>query len=567
MSQDQVNENFCLKAILASCFLWLSGCVSVAPLDPVIGEMGQPQSELAQKSDVQRYELELEIFPDSKSIAGVGRAQFLILENTDKLELKLDSRFEISHVRVAEQPAEFKRVEGVITITLDSSKRKGELIEVSIYYSGKPHEALNAPWEGGFVWSETKEGLPWIATAVHGEGCDLFWPCKDYFGDRANEMVINLTVPNELTAVTNGVLSSVIPVGENKHQFNWVLSVPANDYNIALNIGPYVHLHRNHTSINGVDIPIEFWALAENQEKAAKLIDEDLVQQIQFFEERLGPYPWGTQKIGFVETPHFGMEHQTVIAYGKKYQRDKNGHDWLLHHELAHEWFGNLMTHEQLNDAWLHEGFGLYMQPAYMLEKFGRAAYQYRMYVAYLQLQNCAPVVKQGTLTDDEAFSSDIYDKGAWIVHTLRWLMGEENFWGATRELIYDTTDTHQLTYPISPRYRSTEDFLQIVNRFEGKDYTWLFDVYLKQAELPELLTERTDEQLILNWKTPQDLPFPMPIPISINGEVNVYQTDDKGIALNVGPRDKVIIDPQMHVLRYLPIIGLCEENQAKKGL
>jgi aminopeptidase N len=121
------------------------------------------------------------------------------------------------------------------------------------------------------------------------------------------------------------------------------------------------------------------------------------------------------------------------------------------------------------------------------------------------------------------------------------------------------------LSYPIAPRYRNTQDFVDIVNQLTGEDYTWLFEVYLKQAALPELVQTRTKNKLVLKWQTPEDLPFPMPISLSINGETAIYTTLDKQIILDVSQQDHVIIDPQMQVLRYLPIIGLCEENQAKR--
>ena len=96
-------------------------------------------------------------------------------------------------------------------------------------------------------------------------------------------------------------------------------------------------------------------------------------------------------------------------------------------------------------------------------------------------------------MTSDQAFNPDIYGKGGWTLHTLRWLVGEEVFWQATRELLYGTNQTQSLTYPIKPRYRNTNDFIQIVNRLSGKDYNWLFDVYLREAALPELQQERSN--------------------------------------------------------------------------
>ncbi|MEP1447024.1 MAG: M1 family metallopeptidase [Paraglaciecola sp.] len=558
-------NNRLIKTLVASSLIALTACSSIAPLDPIIGDTGKPFSEIANSTDVISYGLDLEIFPDNQSIAGVGYSEFLITQNTSQVELKLDSRFDISEVLVNDTSATFQRNGGIITINLEGPKTIGDVVNVAVHYSGKPHVALNAPWSGGFVWSQTKQGTPWIATAVQGEGCDLFWPCKDHFGDKAQSMAISLTVPKPLSAVTNGVLQSIDSVGTDKQKFNWLLSVPASDYNIALNIGPFTRIQQSYTSVNGQEVPIEFWALQQNATKAKTLINDDLMQQISFYEELLGPYPWGDQKLGFVETPHLGMEHQTINAYGKNYVRDKNGFDWLLHHELAHEWFGNLITHEQLNDAWIHEGFGLYMQPAYSLYKFGNAAYTHTMYQSYLGLVNCHPVVREGVITSDQAFNSDIYGKGGWTLHTLRWLIGDELFWQATRELLYGTTETASLTYPIAPRYRNTQDFIDIVNKITGEDFSWMFEVYLKQAALPELVQSRTDSDLTLKWQTPDDLPFPMPITLSINGKTAIYTTKNDQITVSVGPNDQVIIDPEMKVLRYIPIIGLCEENQEKR--
>ncbi|MGK0304357.1 MAG: aminopeptidase N [Gammaproteobacteria bacterium] len=205
------------------------------------------------------------------------------------------------------------------------------------------------------------------------------------------------------------------------------------------------------------------------------------------------------------------------------------------------------------------------MQPIYSLYKFGEAAYTHSMYQSYLGLVNCHPVVMEGVITSDQAFNSDIYSKGGWTFHTLRWLIGDELFWQATRELLYAKAETYNIPYPIAPRYRNTQDFINIVNRLTGEDYTWLFEVYLKQAALPELKQTRTRDKLVLKWQTSDNLAFPMPITISINGKSATYTTIDDQIILEVNKKDHIIIDPKMKVLRYLPIIGLCKENQAKR--
>lgn len=558
-----VNQFFKVATTLVASAV-LAACSSKPiALDPVIGDTGQALSAIALKSDVKHYDLALEVFPDNKRIKGIATTEFKLLAATQFVELKLDSRFTINEVSSKGEVLKYERDGGVIRVDLGEQQAKGSMVSVAVAYQGFPHIAKNAPWDGGFVFSKTEQGEPWIATAVQGEGCDLFWPCKDHFADKADSMRIRLTVPQGLSAVTNGVLQEVKPVGGNKQQFDWLLSVPASDYNIALNIGPYTRIQTDYTSVNGATVPIEFWSLKKNEQKARELIENDLRQQVTFFEKMLGPYPWGGEKLGFVETPHLGMEHQTVNAYGKKYKRDPNGYDWLLQHELAHEWFGNLMTHEKLNDAWLHEGFGFYMQPSYSLYKFGDAAYKHSMYSAYLGLKNCEPVVLDGQITSDQAFNSDIYGKGGWTLHTLRWLVGEDVFWQATRELLYGVNNTASLTYPIAPRYRNTNEFIAIINRLTKKDYQWFFNMYLKQAELPELTETYNGDTLTLSWQHPQIAAerFPMPVPISINGIEKIYQMDKGELRITLKEADHVVIDPNMKVLRYLPIIDKCKND------
>lgn len=558
-----VNQFFKVATTLVASAV-LAACSSKPiALDPVIGDTGQALSAIALKSDVKHYDLALEVFPDNKRIKGIATTEFKLLAATQFVELKLDSRFTINEVSSKGEVLKYERDGGVIRVDLGEQQAKGSMVSVAVAYQGFPHIAKNAPWDGGFVFSKTEQGEPWIATAVQGEGCDLFWPCKDHFADKADSMRIRLTVPQGLSAVTNGVLQEVKPVGGNKQQFDWLLSVPASDYNIALNIGPYTRIQTDYTSVNGATVPIEFWSLKKNEQKARELIENDLRQQVTFFEKMLGPYPWGGEKLGFVETPHLGMEHQTVNAYGKKYKRDPNGYDWLLQHELAHEWFGNLMTHEKLNDAWLHEGFGFYMQPSYSLYKFGDAAYKHSMYSAYLGLKNCEPVVLDGQITSDQAFNSDIYGKGGWTLHTLRWLVGEDVFWQATRELLYGVNNTASLTYPIAPRYRNTNEFIAIINRLTKKDYQWFFNMYLKQAELPELTETYNGDTLTLSWQHPQIAAerFPMPVPISINGIEKIYQMDKGELRITLKEGDHVVIDPNMKVLRYLPIIDKCKND------
>ncbi len=173
--------------------------------------------------------------------------------------------------------------------------------------------------------------------------------------------------------------------------YHWRTAHP-NTYAIALNIGPYAHLQQTYRSRYGNVIPLHFRPLQGNEEKGKKLFAE-FPRMLDFFEQMIGPYPFGSEKMGVVETPHLGMEHQTINAYGNEYKLDEYGFDWLLQHEFAHEWFGNQLTNVDWDDMWLHEGFGAYMQPLYTQWLHGDMAYLARLFEQRKTVRNKFPVV------------------------------------------------------------------------------------------------------------------------------------------------------------------------------
>jgi aminopeptidase N len=302
-------------------------------------------------------------------------------------------------------------------------------------------------------------------------------------------------------------------------------------------------------------------------------MDREFALNIEFFERKLGPYPWGQEKLGVAETPHLGMEHQTINAYGNEFRRGKHGFDWLFSHELAHEWFGNLMTHVTVSDMWLHEGTGAYMQPEFAREIVGDAAYYASMYDSYLKIVACNPIAPREEFSADQLYfddvegqgpAGDIYTKGAWVLQSLRYVMGEENFWKAIRILLYDTAEPAQLKPPIEARLRSTDDFMRIASDVYGQDLDWFFEVYTRRGPLPVLASSATDAGIVLEWQNTGDLNFPMPVPVRINGGLERIEFDGNRAVLKGLASGDIQIDPFMNVLRKLSIVPTCEERRAE---
>ncbi|MEX0965331.1 MAG: M1 family metallopeptidase [Pseudohongiellaceae bacterium] len=518
-------------------------------------------SALQAKYDVTHYRLELQVFPESKTISGQVTMQARAIELVSHIELDLDPRFEILETSINGEPAAHQSEGGKLLLS-GSTIEPGSAFTTLVSYRGKPYAAENPPWDGGFVWTETGAGEHWIATAVQGRGCDLYWPCKDHISDkpeRGADMLI--TVPSDLTAVMNGILLSEHSLND-RTTYHWRTKNPISAYHLAINIGPfkkYEIQHRN--AITEAPIPVVFYHISDDMEKIERLIKEDFIAQLKFFERMLGPYPWGDEKIGIVEIPYLGMEHQTMNGYGNGFKLDPYGFDWLMQHEFSHEWFGNLMTQAQSRDFWLHEGFANYMQPVYAQEIIGDAGYWGYMWDFYNRLANCKPVVPDEAVSLDYFDSNDAYFKGSWTLHTLRYLIGEEAFWRSLRRLIYDTPEPWTLAYPITPTRRSSEDFVRIVSEEYGEDLTWFFDMYLGQAAIPILAMDRNDEGVSFSWPGNHAANFSIPILVTHKGSSTEYSVPPSGERFPL-PVDALLqVDPRVSLFRDFGTTEACKKD------
>ncbi|MEO5772723.1 MAG: M1 family metallopeptidase [Sphingomicrobium sp.] len=501
-------------------------------------------------------DLSFVIHPESKSIEGKSILDFTVRRPIDRIQLDLDRNLPVSRIAVGGKPlarARWRNPQGRISIALPRSFAAGEKLQLAVEYSGRPHVAKKAPWDGGFVWSKTAKGQPWVASAVEGQGCDLFWPCFDNSRVEVGTITQHITVPNGLSAPSNGRLLGVDKLADGRTRWNWRASHP-NNYAIAIDVGPFVLAETQHRSRFGNSFPVQYWHLPGHDTDAAALLSE-LDRTVDFFEATIGPYPFGDEKVGVVETPHFGMEHQTINAYGNKYQPAPQGYDWLLNHEFSHEWFGNQLTNANWDDMWLHEGFGSYMQPLTLGWMRGRMAYDAAMFKQRQQIKNKHPIVTGQSRTSDEVSDpkkgpgTDIYYKGAWMLHTLRGLIGDEPFWRATRRVVYGRPDPRPGNF--QPRFASTNEFIALVRQESGRDLGWFFDVYLRQAALPRLVETRSGTTLTLAWDVPQKLPFPMPVDVLVDGRrVTVPMTGGQGSLALPSANSLVTVDPDTMILR-----------------
>jgi len=529
------------------------------------GEMPSSQQGL----NVKHADLGFTIKPDQQIIDGVTTLTLMTTTPRKSFSVDLDRVFHISEVLVNGQvlaPELYSNPDGMLLVKQAVS---GEFT-VTIKYNGQPRVPVRAPWDGGLMWEKTPNGADWIATAVQGEGCDLFWPCIDHPSGEPTKVDLHINVPKPLVAASNGVLLNVTDEGATR-TYHWQTKSLHNTYGIALNIAPYELLETKFTSVYGNSLDIQFFHLPERTEKA-KILFAEIPEMINFFERMIGPYPFGQEKVGIAETPHLGMEHQTINAYGNEYKKDQFGYDWLMQHEFAHEWFGNQLTNDDWDHMWLHEGFGSYMQPLFAQYLHGDLAYKANLAKQRTGIVSKSPLVSNQVREVEQVYQhdtgpgGDIYTKGSWVLHTLRYLIGDDAFFKATKQLVYGTTDPQPGNF--TPVFKNSADFVNIVNTITGKDMSWFFDVYLYQADLPKLVVDRKDDAITVQWEIENNKPFHMPVELSINGKITTLDLT-KPVTLAINKMDVVILDPNSKILKYdqhiVDFQNFRKEQSAKK--
>jgi aminopeptidase N len=534
----------------------LAGCaITQPPLTDYSLGSGAPRSAAQQALDFDKADLKLRIEPATRSIRGDATLTFGTRAPVGSIELDLDRNLPIDAIAVDGQtlPATgWRNPEGKLTIDLPRPLEPGKQVAVRVQYHGHPHVAKRAPWDGGFVWSQTPSGQPWVASAVQGEGCDLLWPCIDHPTGKPKLVDEHITVPSPLVAAGNGIAMGM-DEADGWRTWHWRTKNPST-YGISINVAPYQLLSGDYRSRYGNVIPLRMWYLPQS-EKGAKELFAEFAPMLDFFESTIGPYPFGDEKMGVVETPHKGMEHQTINAYGNKYAKTVYGYDELLQHEFAHEWFGNQLTNANWDDMWLHEGLGSYMQPLYM--QWLRGDQEYFAFLMHQRalIENKAPMVSGKPRLEEDVYDTkrggpgqDIYNKGSLVMHTLRGLIGDEAFFRTVREEVYGSADPRPGMF--APRYGTTPEFIAIARRVSGRDLDWFFQAYLYQKDLPELQAVRNGNTLELAWKTEKNTPFPMPVEVRVGDRVlSVPMTDGRGsIALPEGA--SYTLDPHSKVLR-----------------
>jgi len=464
--------------------------------------------------DVQRYDLNITINPENRTVVGFNDITFNLVEKSERIQLDLFENMNVDSIIHNNKKLTYQRELDAVFIDFPSDLPLNSEQKVRFYYSGKPLVAKRAPWDGGFVWKKDSNGQDFIGVAVQGTGASLWYPVKDHQTDEPDRGAsVRVAVPNGLMNVSNGRFLGKEELENGYTRWDWEVNNPINNYNIVINIADYVHIH---DELNGLDL--DYYVLRENEAKARQHFEE-VKPMMNCFQEKFGAYPFMEDGFKLVETPYLGMEHQSAVAYGNKYLKGYLGNDmtgtgigllfdYITIHETGHEWFGNSITSKDIADMWIHESFTTYSESVFVECQFG-----YEKAMDYINGQkrmvgNEKPVIGQFGV-NFKTGNSDMYYKGALLLNTIRHMIdNDDKWWKLLRN--YAETFRHQII--------ETKDVVNFFTKESGLNLGPVFDQYLNHKKLPELEFRTNKKTIEARWNT-NVTNFEMPIEFYINNK------------------------------------------------
>ena len=464
--------------------------------------------------DLTYYHLDIAVDLDNKFIKGSNTIEYKVLEPNKKLQVDLQSPLKITKVEQNGKELTFSSEGSAHFINLIDKQRKGKINSVKVYYEGNPKEAVRAPWDGGLSWTRDSNGKHFAATSCQGIGASIWWPNKDHMYDEVDSMLISVNVPKGLMNISNGRLKKIEEF-EDTNTYHWYVSNPINNYGVNINIGDYVEFSEVYEGEKG-KLDMIYYVLRDNIERA-KTQFKDAVKMMDAFEYWFGPYPFYEDSFKIVEVPYLGMEHQSSITYGNKYMKGYLGRDlsrtgwglkfdYIIIHEAGHEWFANNITYKDIADMWIHESFTTYSENLFLDYHYGKEASSEYVIGTRAGISNSAPMIGPYGVNQR---GSDIYSKGANVLHTIRQIANSDEKWrrilrGLNKDFYHQTVETKQIENYISDKM--------------GYDLSTFFDQYLRTTKIPVFEYKLNDGLLEYKWTNVVD-GFKMPVEVFIGDE------------------------------------------------
>jgi aminopeptidase N len=523
--------------------------------------------------DVLHYDLRLAVDFPTETIQGrvtvTGRS-VVALQDTVLLDLTTD--LTVTGVERAGVPLEFAHEGDVLAIALDHPFAMGETWSVEVSYEGPPRHA----GADGMRFAFHGDGVPIVSTLSEPWYARWWWPCKDVPDDKAT-VDLWVTVPDTMVVASNGELVEVLPgswkapsAGSGADAagvltYHWSESYPISTYLVSVAATNYEVLEDEYVTAAQDTVPVLHFVYPEKVTEA----QEDFsvtVPMMEAFAGLFGEYPFVAEKYGHALFPWGGaMEHQTCTTYGDVLVQGNHTYDWVVAHELAHQWWGDLVTLGTWADIWLNEGFASYSEALWVETQGGFwALHDYMQGMDYGEFP--------GSIYDpDQLFNATVYKKGAWALHMLRHVVGDTTFFAILRDWA--------VTYAYDNA--TTADFQALCEAHYGASLGWFFQEWVYGTRRPhyevwwEPVAETEEIRLVVNQIQTDTGLFTMPVDVgivSLAGDTAVAVVWDsletqEFLLPAQGPVVEVLFDPYDWILKDLTVLPGPSEIPGGDGL
>ena len=416
-------------------------------------------SENQHKIDIIKYDLFIDIDAVNKSINAVAGITGVITDKTlTSIDLNFYENLKITSLILNDNTIDIDHRGSRLRIS--EIQMISDTFYISISYEGTP-KSLGPI---GFVFGEIKKRTL-VYTLNQPELASVWFPCNDIPSDKAMlEMKIRNSKDN--ISVSNGRLIA-IEEDETHKTYHWKTLYSISTYLVALYSAPYEY-YTDYLVMNNDTLEIQYYVMPEHLENAQKdfAVHNDMIN---YFSEVFGDYPFIKEKYGVAEFLwNFGaMEHQTITGIGYNFVSGNNFFRYIYAHELAHQWWGNAIGVKSWDDIWLSEGFATYSEALFNEYKYGKDALRSTMLAKFDEN------FKGKLYKPDDLFGSTVYDKGAWVLHMLRFEIGDSLFFEILRKYF------EKYKYASA----STKDFKTVCEDVSGKELSQFFDQWVFSGE------------------------------------------------------------------------------------
>jgi aminopeptidase N len=420
--------------------------------------------------DVLFYHLDINIAIDSQYVSGNVLMKSRAMQDGLQ-EIKLDLNRSLNVDSIGLNVSGFVFADDRITVQLDRVYNEAEEFEIRVFYQGQP--AMAGGYKG-LVYSSHGDGEPVVATLSTPFVAHYWYPCKDGPLDKPDSVYVDITVPDReingvpLMGVSNGILEEEVDLGDFK-TFKWRHRYPIVTYYVMAAVSNYRSFSQEYVN-DSISFPLDYYVFDENYSAAQNAV-QDFPGVFDFFNDVFGLYPFWDEKYGMTELGFYGaIENQTNTII------NQISDAWfgVFVHELGHQWFGDMITCQNWHHGWLNEGFATYSEALYEEHING--------YDAYKSLMDSKRFYSGGSLylqnlDTFQVFQPIIYNKGAWALHMLRGVLGDDVFF----EAIKNYASAPELVFGTA----LTEDFQAVCESTSGMDLGFYFDQWIYDEYYP----------------------------------------------------------------------------------